>query len=182
MAVAWVLPDSSCSKSLLSLSWLLPPSAPPWLLMFHPWLLQSSPPWNLFIVLLLAIQQPPKPSPIIYFHSTSTPLSSSEVPLCSSPFLCGARSHLPGGGRSVTPQDCFHSPCSLCDLLFPHVWLCHYGQVCLVIILIYVPHLSCILFSVSLSSLVYVYVCLLPSCNGLLLCGLLKIVYRYSSA
>ncbi len=41
------------------------------------------------------------------FHPTSTPLSSSEVPLRYSLFLCGARSRLLGGGRSVTPQDCF---------------------------------------------------------------------------
>ncbi len=63
--------------------------------------------------------------------------------------------------HSVTPMDvllCFHSPCALCDL-FPHVWLCHYVQVCLVIILIYVPHISCIQFCVSWSGLINVYVC-----------------------
>ncbi len=67
---------------------------------------------------------------------------------------------LPGGGRSVTPMDvllCFHSPSALCDLLFPNVWLCHYVQVCLIIILIYIPHISCIQFSGSSSVLVDVY-------------------------
>ncbi len=35
----------------------------------------------------------------------------------------------------VNPMDvllCFMSPCALCDLVFPHVWLCHYIQVCLI--------------------------------------------------
>ncbi len=128
MAVAWVLPDSSCSKSLLSLSWLLPPSAPPWLLLFHHWLLQFSPPWNLFIVLLLVIQQPPKPSPITYFHSTSTPLSSSEVPLRSSLFLCGARTHLPGGGggggRDLSHPRTVFIPHVLCVTYFSLMFDC----------------------------------------------------------
>ncbi|KAL0154750.1 hypothetical protein M9458_049013, partial [Cirrhinus mrigala] len=45
MAVAWVSPGSSCSRSLLSPPWLLPPSDPPWTLLSPPWLLPpSSPP------------------------------------------------------------------------------------------------------------------------------------------
>ncbi len=59
----------------------------------------------------------------------------------SLPLLLLRREVVPSGrGRSVTPMDvllCFHSPCALCDLVFPHVWLCHYVQVCLV----YYPHL-----------------------------------------
>ncbi|KAI2657574.1 Nuclear mitotic apparatus protein 1 [Labeo rohita] len=47
MAVAWVLPGSSCSKSLLSSPWLLPPSDPLRTLLSSPWLLPpSSPPWS----------------------------------------------------------------------------------------------------------------------------------------
>ncbi len=48
MAVAWVPPDTACSKPLLSSPWLLPPSGLPWFLLSPPWLLPpSSPPWSL---------------------------------------------------------------------------------------------------------------------------------------
>ncbi len=74
--------------------------------------------------------------------------------------------------HSVTPMDvllCFHSPCALCDL-FPHVWLCHYVQVCLVIILIYIPHITSVLcFLVRSRQCVRLYacVCWLPACDEL---------------
>ncbi len=93
-------------------------------------------------------------------------------------FLCGARSRLPGGWRSVTPQDCFHSPCAL----WPSFCLSLIVSLCSGVSSCY-PHLrspytvSCIQFCVSLSGLVYVCVCLLPSYDGLPLCGLLKTVY-----
>ncbi|KAL0151228.1 hypothetical protein M9458_053419, partial [Cirrhinus mrigala] len=94
MAMAWVPPGSSCSKSLLSPSgspwsflmshWLLPPSGPPWSILSSPWLLPpSSSPRTLFVVLLPDVHPPPKipsmpPSVVIVVYS--------------------ARTHLPGGG------------------------------------------------------------------------------------
>ncbi len=61
-------------------------------------------------------------------------LQSSHPPL---PFgcFCGARAHLPGGGRYVTCQDClvFFAPHVFCDLVSPSCWLLIWFQVCLVI-------------------------------------------------
>ncbi len=51
---------------------------------------------------------------------------------------------------------------SLCSVVYHHYMF------------IYVPLISCILFSVSWSGLVDICVCLLPSYYGLPLCGLLK--------
>ncbi len=89
---------------------------------------------------------PPAPGPSCLFPGLCLPapsrvsvlllsrLQSSHPPL---PFgcFCGARAHLPGGGRYVTCQDCFvfFAPHVFCDLVSPSCWLLIWFQVCLVI-------------------------------------------------
>ncbi len=53
--------------------------------------------------------------------------------------------------QSWTLCLCFHFSCALCDLVFPHVDCVIMFRYFSSIILIYVPHISCIQFSVSLS-------------------------------
>ncbi|KAI2661543.1 hypothetical protein H4Q32_007170 [Labeo rohita] len=86
IAVAWVPPGSSCSKSLLS------PSGLPWSLLSSPWYLPpSSPPWTLFFILLLYVRPPPEPPP--KFPS----MPPSVV-------VYGVRTCLPGGFSSLVCQ------------------------------------------------------------------------------
>ncbi len=86
--------------------------------------------------------------------------------------------------NTVTPTDMlFFFPHVLCVTWFLSlVNLCHYVQLSLIIMFIYIPHISCFLFSVSSSGLLDIFVCLLPSNYGLTLSGLLKTVYHYSSS
>ncbi len=130
----------------------------------------------------------------LYYLPANPSLSPFSIPrtlICPPPkspsvppfFLCGARSRLPGGWRSVTPQDWFHSPCAL----WPSFCLSLIVSLCSGVSSCY-PHLrspytvSCIQFCVSLFGFVYVWVCLVPFYDGLPLCGLLKTVYLYSSS
>ncbi|KAL0159361.1 hypothetical protein M9458_043086, partial [Cirrhinus mrigala] len=89
IAVAWVPPGPSCSKSLLSSPWLLPPSGPPWSLLSSPCILpSSSPPRTLCVVLLLDVRPPSKPPP--------------KIPPMPPPLVFvvqGTRTRLPGGGQ-----------------------------------------------------------------------------------
>ncbi|KAI2666600.1 hypothetical protein H4Q32_010501 [Labeo rohita] len=61
MAVAWVLPGSSCSKSLLSFPTILPPSGPPWFLRIPLWLLPPSSPPRLSACPSLSLVTTPDP-------------------------------------------------------------------------------------------------------------------------
>ncbi len=90
--------------------WLLPPSAPPWativavawvsirllLLLISPWLLPpSTPPWTLMFFRML-------------FYCSPAPLPPPEPPPSLLSSICyGARTRLPGRGRTVT---CLFSP------------------------------------------------------------------------
>ncbi len=140
LAVVWVPPGSSCSKSLLSFPWLLPPSDPPWLLLspswllplsdlpwlslFLPWLLPpSSHPWTLFVILLPGVCPPPEPPPVLSARFPASP--SQSLPL----FLRGV-----GGELSHYKEllVCFLPSHVFRGLGFPRVCLCHYVQVCLI--------------------------------------------------
>ncbi len=105
MAVAWVLPGSSCTKSLLA-----PPSV--WSPLDHP--VSSLAPSSI-VSTLDPVSRPPPGSPSSTKASTFTVflpalhnyLFPSHVhsfvlllsPPLSLPFLCGMRSRLPGGGK-----------------------------------------------------------------------------------
>ncbi|KAL0181207.1 hypothetical protein M9458_023613, partial [Cirrhinus mrigala] len=79
MAVAWVPPGSSCSKSLLSSPWLITP---------------LSPPWTLFVVLLPGVCPPLEPPLVLSACLPASPLRSPVTiphPLLCPPPNCSCR-------------------------------------------------------------------------------------------
>ncbi len=76
----------------LGLTWLLLLQVPPVSFLAPP---------SIITTLDSVSRPPPEPPPITFFHPTSTPFSTSIVPLRPS-LLYDARSRLPGGGRTVT--------------------------------------------------------------------------------
>ncbi len=103
MAVAWVLPGSSCSGSLQSPPWLLPPS----------------PPLSLSAGPLPGVRPPPELPPKFPPAPPLWMLLRCE----DAPSGMGAICHVPG------LFCCGFAPC---DLVFPSCWLLIWFQVCLV--------------------------------------------------